>query len=267
MTDRQRLAIVIPAYNEARGIRAVVEAVLQQHASVIVVDDGSGDDTVAQLDGLPVTLVRHRQRQGKGAALRSGFRAARDAGFTTVVTMDADGQHDPADLPRLLAASDAWPDHIVIGARLIGREAQPAARRRANAAADWGIGWACGQRMLDSQSGYRLYPPAALAVADRACEGFVFESDMLIEARRRANVAVVFVPIRACYGTHLRCSHFRPLADGVLVTAHITWKIMSRGFSPRAFRRSRNQPPLLFDPLGLLSSPRPGSGIPPLGRA
>lgn len=266
MIDRQELAIVIPAYNEAGSIRAVTEAVLKQHAHVIVVDDGSSDETVAQLSGLPVMLVRHEQRRGKGAALRTGFRAALEAGFTTVVTMDADGQHDPADLPAMLAAGDAWPKHIVIGARLIGRETQPAARRRANAAADWGIGWACGQRMLDSQSGYRLYPPAALAIADRACEGFVFESDMLIEARRRADVAVVFVPIRACYGAHLRCSHFRPLADGVLITAHITWKIMSRGFSPRAYQRSRNEPSRLFDPNGLLTRLPGGTDAPPLGR-
>lgn len=267
MTDRQRLAIVIPAYNEARAIRAVIEAVLQRHAHIIVVDDGSSDDTVARLTGLPVTLVRHQQRQGKGAALRTGFRAAREAGFTTVVTMDADGQHDPADLPRMLAASDAWPGHIVIGARLLDKETQPAARRRANAAADWSIGWACGQRMLDSQSGYRLYPSAALAIADRTCEGFVFETDMLIEARRQADVAVVFVPIRACYGEHLRCSHFRPLADGVRITAHITWKIASRGFSPRAFRRSRNEPPRLFDPDGLLPATQADAEAPPLGRA
>ncbi len=267
MTDRQRLAVVIPAYNEGRAIRAVIEAVLQQHDQVIVVDDGSSDGTVEQLAGLPVTLVRHPQRQGKGAALRTGFRAARDAGFTTVVTMDADGQHDPIDLPRMLAASDAWPDHIVIGARLLDKETQPAARRRANAAADWSIGWACGQRMLDSQSGYRLYPPPALAIAERTCEGFVFETDMLIEARRQAGVAVVFVPIRACYGGHLRGSHFRPLIDGVLVTAHITWKVAIRGFSPRALRRSRNEPPRLFDPERLLPALPPETEAPPLGRA
>lgn len=268
MIERQRLAVVIPALNEARSIRSVVQAVLDHHPTVIVVDDGSTDGTVEQLADLPVVVIRHDQCRGKGAALRSGFMAAREAGCTAVVTLDADGQHDAADLPRLLAAADTWPGNIVIAARLIDRDQQPIARRRANAAADWSIGWACGQRMLDSQSGYRLYPPQALAIADSAREGFVFEADMLIQASRRAGTGVVFVPIRACYGNHLRCSHFRPLGDGVRLTAHIAWKIAIRGFSPARYRRAKNDPARIFDPDGLLqpateAAPR----ITPLGRA
>ena len=107
MTDRStpRCCILIPALNEERAIRDVVESALAVCPDVIVVDDGSDDATPAIVGALPVTLIRHPQRMGKGEALRDGFRAALRLGFDAVVTMDGDGQHLAADIPRLLAAA------------------------------------------------------------------------------------------------------------------------------------------------------------------
>ena len=99
-----KICIVIPAYNEARTVREVASRALQQLGDVIVVDDGSADGTAAALDGLPVTLVSNPVNMGKGASLWRGFSAALAAGAEAVITLDADGQHRPEDIPRILAA-------------------------------------------------------------------------------------------------------------------------------------------------------------------
>jgi glycosyltransferase involved in cell wall biosynthesis len=100
--DRHNVAVVIPALNEALRIRGVVEGALAQCDCVIVVDDGSDDDTAAQLADLPLTLLRHARRMGKGASLRDGFREALRQDARAVLTMDGDGQHAADDIPRLL---------------------------------------------------------------------------------------------------------------------------------------------------------------------
>jgi glycosyltransferase involved in cell wall biosynthesis len=139
-TDPAHVAVVIPALNEERAIRGVVESVLAVCPHVIVVDDGSIDATVERIADLPVTLVRHATPLGKGQGLRDGFRKARELGFDAVVAMDGDGQHLASDIPRLLAAARRYPAHIVIGARIRHRENQPPARRRAAAPMPWPTG-------------------------------------------------------------------------------------------------------------------------------
>ena len=193
--DRHSVAVVIPALNEALRIREVVEGALAHCDRVIVIDDGSDDDTVARIADLPVTLLRHERRMGKGASLRDGFRAALKAGAAAVLTMDGDGQHAAADIPRLLDAGNRHPGSIVIGARLRKRANQPLYRRLANEFGDWGIGWGCGLRIADTQSGQRLYPGAVAALDDVPGEDFVYGAQILISAVRRVGAGVVSVPI------------------------------------------------------------------------
>src|SRR5689334_16667768 len=100
-----RYCVLIPALNEERAIREVVQAVLAHCPDVIVVDDGSSDATSDRIADLPVTRLRHERPMGKARALQDGFRRALDLGFDGVLTMDGDGQHDAADIPRLLAAA------------------------------------------------------------------------------------------------------------------------------------------------------------------
>src|SRR5512133_2699001 len=127
--DRSNVVTVIPALNEALRIRGVVEGALQHCDRIIVVDDGSDDATLARIADLPVTVLRHAQRCGKGASLRDGFQAALQLGGRAVLTMDGDGQHAPEDMPRLIEAANAYPEHVVIGARLRKRSQQPLYRR------------------------------------------------------------------------------------------------------------------------------------------
>ena len=157
--------IVIPAYNEERTIRALAEAALTLCLRVLVVDDGSSDATADQLDGLPLTLLRHSCNQGKAASLRTAFRHALALGATCVVTFDGDGQHDPRDAPKLLAVWRRRPDRLVIGARLHDRSQFPPSRYFANRFACFWISWAAGHPVADSQSGFRVYPRAVMEIA------------------------------------------------------------------------------------------------------
>lgn len=245
----QRVALLIPALNERAAIRGVVESALAMLPELILVDDGSTDGTAEQVADLPgVTVLRHETPRGKGEALRAGFRHALAQGYDAVLTMDGDGQHIAADIPRLLAVAAQYPEHIVIGARLINREQQPGYRRWANNFADWGIGWACGQRLVDTQSGQRYYPRAALELADIATEGFVFESEILIEANWRKGLRVASVPIASRYHGEFRASHFKAVPDFLRITFRVIGKIVRAGFLWRNYRRSRREPALIVDP-------------------
>jgi glycosyltransferase involved in cell wall biosynthesis len=248
MSDLPRWCVLIPCLNEAGAIDGLLRSVLALGASVIVVDDGSDDGTPDIVARLPVTLLRHERRRGKGEALRSGFREARRQGFGAVLTMDGDGQHLAADVPRIVAAARRWPGRMVIGARLLDREQQPKARRFANAFADWGISWACAQPVADTQSGQRWYPPAALALVDLPAEGFVFEAALLIAASRELGMRVVSVPIASRYHGDFRLSHFRPVRDVTRITAYTIGRVIHYGDVQASYRRSRAAPQLFDAP-------------------
>jgi glycosyltransferase involved in cell wall biosynthesis len=224
-------AVVIPAFDEAATIRAVVEAALRQSALVIVVDDGSGDGTSDRLEGLPVVLLRNPARQGKGASLWRGMEHALAQGVDAVVTLDGDGQHDPADVARLLTAWRQSPGSIVIGARLADCDNIPKHRYLANRFANFWIAWASGRPIEDSQSGFRVYPSSLLrrvSVARGRSAGFVFESEILIEASR-LGAGCAAVPVAAIYPLSARPSRFRPVLDVLRITRMVAWKLLSRG--------------------------------------
>lgn len=243
-----RVAILIPALNEELAIRRVVESALAVLPDVIVVDDGSTDGTPAILAGLPVTVIRHDAPKGKGESLRDGFREVLRRGFDAVVAMDGDGQHDAADIPRMLAAARRFPDHLVIGARIRTRTNQPNARRRANAVADWGISWGCGIPVADTQSGQRYYPKAAMELVDLPAQGFVFEAAILIAAVRERGLGVVSIPIESRYDREFRLSHFRPVRDVTLITLYTIGRVIHYGHVIRSYRASHAAPPQIFDP-------------------
>lgn len=249
MSGSLRAAVLIPCLNEERAIRAIVQGALSHCEHVIVVDDGSSDGTVAALQGLPIQLIRHERPGGKGNALRAGFRRALELPVDGVLTMDGDGQHFYGDIPRLLRVAQQLPGHIVVGARLIGRECQPKLRRLANEIADWGIAWAVGQRLIDSQSGQRWYPLDVVRLAvDVAPQGFVFEADILIEAARQLRTRVAAVPIEVRYAGEFRRSHFKPLGDFCRITSHVFGRVVEAGSVIRTYAIARNTPIQLVDP-------------------
>jgi len=244
-----RIAVVIPAYNEARTIRDVAVRALRESPLVIVVDDGSTDGTAHVLDGLPVRVVRHESNVGKAAALWSGFDVALAEGADCVATLDGDGQHDPADLHRLVRASPLHPDAIVIGARLLDRGNAPVSRRVANVIADFWISWAAGYPIADSQSGERLYPAALLRVIEAAHDrrgAFTFESEVLIRAAR-CGFPSVAVPIRATYAQGSRRSHFRPVRDIARIVVMVARELLARGLYPAGLWNSLRTAPVVVE--------------------
>jgi glycosyltransferase involved in cell wall biosynthesis len=176
-----------------------------------------------------VTVLKHQCNLGKAAALRRGIDHALQRGATAVMTLDGDGQHSPDDIPRLLAMHWRFPKAIVIGCRLEQRSAIPQARYYANRIANFWIGWAAGQHLQDSQSGFRVYPATVLSCFGVLCDGvrFVYESEILIEAGRKG-IQIATVPIIAIYGRHLRRSHFRQVQDIFLIVRMVAKKMFGR---------------------------------------
>lgn len=244
-----KVAVIIPAFDEARTIRDVAEGALEVCPMVAVVDDGSLDGTGAALAGIGATVLRHTVKRGKAAALATGFQWALEAGADAVATLDGDGQHRPEDISRLAAVARMHPQCIIIGARLRGRDAYPRARTFANRFADFWISWAAGHAIADSQSGQRVYPAALLRRLARPRDQkteFTFESEVLIRAAR-IGVTTVAVPILAIHHPGGRRSHFRPVRDITRIVFMVAGYLLRSGMNPRGLWRSLHESPRIVD--------------------
>ena len=241
-----RPTVVMPAYNEAATIRELARRVLEYADRLIVVDDGSTDGSVRALAGLDVLLLHNQQNQGKGCALVRGLRRAAEMGDGPVVTLDADGQHEPRDIPRLMATHAQYPQHIVIAARRSGRANAPLLRRFANRFADFWISWAAGYPIHDSQSGFRLYPAALLRELPLDAtpgRGFVLESRILIDAASRGYYSTE-VAVDSIYPPNRRRSHYRAIPDTWSIVRMVAGRLLRRGMFPTGLLRSLRLLPL-----------------------
>lgn len=201
------IVALIPGYNEAPRIGRVVRAA-GEFLPVIVVDDGSSDETAMAARTAGATVIVQHPNQGKGAALRTGFRRALDDGAEAILTLDADGQHDPAEIPDLLAAwsTDPRPD-LVIGRRNFAE--MPAVRRLSNVLGGRAFSWAVGRPIPDNQSGYRLVSRRLAEATLASVEaGFAFEVEQITTCIRLGGL-IAWVPIRTIYAG--APSHIRPL--------------------------------------------------------
>ena len=241
-----RVWIAIPAYNEARTIRSLAEASLSLCPRVVVVDDGSTDETCSQLGGLPITLLRHETNEGKAASLRTAFRHALAHDARCVITLDGDGQHDPSDALSLLDAWEGHNDRIVIGSRLHDRTQFPPARYRANRFACFWISWASGHPIADSQSGFRIYPQEVMRIALNRVRSsrFTFESEILIDAASKG-FRTLAVAIPGHYPENARQSHFRPVVDITKIVLMVAGRLLRQGMAPLGLWRSLATPEVL----------------------
>ncbi len=230
MPESELLAVVaIPVYNHASTLRAVVQAAFatlrtlppdlpSAHPHVLVVDDGSDDNPAAALAGLDgVELRRHERNRGKGAAIRTAAQAARDMGATHLVTLDADGQHDPSDLPRFLAVLKDSPLAIVIGKRDMSSPDVPRISRFGRWFSNFWVRVHTGQAVGDSQSGFRAYPLALLEGLPLRESRYAFEVEVLVKSAwagarlRDVDILVHYAP------RGRRISHFRAWGDNVRI--------------------------------------------------
>jgi glycosyltransferase involved in cell wall biosynthesis len=197
---------LIPAHDEAPRIGAVVRAATA-HVPVLVVDDGSTDATAAVAEAAGAVVLRQQPNQGKGAALRAGFARAIADGALAVVTLDGDGQHDPAELRRFIKAERDRPAELIVGKRDFGR--MPLVRRLSNTAGTILLSAAVGRWIPDNQSGYRLVGRRLMAAMLASHEdGFAFEVEMIAVCLREGWL-IRWVPISTIYGDER--SHIRPL--------------------------------------------------------
>jgi len=211
---------LVPALNAEKSIGDVVRDCRAQLDTVVVIDDGSTDRTgdVARANG--AIVLRHEVNQGKGASLKTGFKYAVDNGYDGVITLDADGQHLPSEIPKILAAHQESGADLVIGGRahLFG-EMLPR-RRLANRFSAWCIAKCAGTRVTDSQSGFRFYSTKLLRAIRLRTDGFDMESEVIVRAGR-GGFKIITTPISLGFIDGISTSHYKPLKD----TIRIAWTV------------------------------------------
>lgn len=207
-----RVCVVIPAYQAAGCIGSVLDrlAGFIPAEDTIVVDDGSRDGTAEEARKRGVRLLSHVSNQGKGAAHQTGFKEALSSGCDAVLTLDADGQHDPREIPRFLAAWSRREGDILVGSRWETLSGMPLLRRLVNRTTSVVVSLISGQKVEDSQSGYRLISSEVVCRIPLRTRHYQAESELLIKAGR-AGFAIQAVPIQTCYAGEK--SYIHPLLD------------------------------------------------------
>jgi glycosyltransferase involved in cell wall biosynthesis len=225
---REDVAAIIPAYEAGRTIGAVVADVRGHCARVVVVDDGSHDDTAARAASAGAEVLRHGANAGKGAAIVTGMQALSRDGVARALTLDADGQHLGSEVPALLAASDGAPRAIVVGVRR--KEGHPIRfiNRVGNWFADRVLRLVAGRPLPDTQSGFRIYPVAATLALGVESTRYDFETEVLLRAARRG-VDLVGVPVAVYYPPVAeRVSHYRPAKDTLRIIRTVLRVVLRR---------------------------------------
>jgi glycosyltransferase involved in cell wall biosynthesis len=227
--SRDTVFAIIPAYSEGKFIGDVVRRVLQHVKTVLVVDDGSPDDTAGAAEAAGAQVVRHSTNRGKGAAIKSGLEHATAAGASFFLFLDGDGQHDPSDIPAFFEAINESGADLIVGNRMTNMEAMPVVRRLTNKFMSWQIGAICRMPLPDSQCGFRLVRRELLPVLCAPGDRFEFETESLILAARHG-YRIKCVPIRTIYANQQ--SKIRPVRDTIryarLISRYL-WTSPKRG--------------------------------------
>jgi glycosyltransferase involved in cell wall biosynthesis len=208
------VAIAIPAFDAAASIGRVVEAARRQMPDVLVVDDGSRDETAARARAAGAEVIVQPANRGKGTALGVAFAALMPRGFDGVITLDADGQHLPEEIPRLLALAPTA--DLVLGTREHLFAEMTTLRRRSNRLSSRAISWAAGQPFTDVQTGFRYYSRALIERLGLPSGRFEAESAIVVRAAR-CGLRVATTPVRLGFADGMVTSHYRPLIDSVRI--------------------------------------------------
>ena len=215
----EALVAVVPCYNPGGRLAGVIDKLQPIGCRVVLVDDGSDDGTVEAQASRVTEVVRHDTNRGKGHALLAGMRAAIDMpGCEAVVTLDADGQHDPAEIPRLFEAFQNEGADFVIGARTFGGKQVPFRSWIGNTVTVNVAGFLLGERLPDTQSGYRIHGRKFVEGILDAVEGGRYETEMEIIVKAvKQDYKVVSVPIQTVYEEGNASSHFKKVSDSIAI--------------------------------------------------
>jgi glycosyltransferase involved in cell wall biosynthesis len=231
---------IVPAYNSASSVGEVVKGIvdLRCRMPILVVDDGSTDATAEVARRAGALVKSHPANLGKGAALRTGFEHFLTTGLGAVVTLDADGQHDPAEIPHLVVRWRQTGADIVIGTRKRDPAQMPPLRRLTNAVSSAMVSLAAGQRIEDSQSGFRLLSREVLSCVRTKAAGYDAESEILVKAAAKG-FRVESAPISTIYGDER--SHINPVKQPILfiwvMLKSIFWRFEPSGLHTAHQRR------------------------------
>ena len=225
-------AVVVPAYDAAGTVGDVVRALIAAWSpwttqrSLIVVDDGSRDDTARIARTAGALVVCHGRNRGKGAALRTGMGVAAELGYESVVTVDADGQHRAEDAVRL-ARWEVCARTLVLGVRDLRRAGAPRPNQLSNAISNYFLSRFVRQDLRDTQCGLRRYPlPATLALSARS-DGYAFEAEVLLLSVH-AGLRIEQVPVGVIYEPDARVTHFHSARDPARIIARVLWTLARR---------------------------------------
>jgi glycosyltransferase involved in cell wall biosynthesis len=212
----ERVLIVIPAYNAAKTVGDVILAARREIDDVVVVDDGSHDGTGDVAKAAGARVLTHALNRGKGGSLKTAFAQALDMGYDGVITVDADGQHLPHEIPKFIACRKETNADLIIGGRSHLFAGMLPRRRNANRVSAWVLTKVAKTRITDAQSGFRFYSAKLLRNVKLKTEGFDLENEVIIRAGC-GGYKVVTTPIELGFIDGLSTSHYKPLKDTLLI--------------------------------------------------
>ena len=223
--SKLRCCVIIPTYNNDRTLKKVVNDVLSYTSNIIIINDGSTDNTATILEGFIEPIQIHfAKNKGKGLALRAGFERAYQEGFKFAITIDSDGQHFADDIPIFIAALKKYKKVLLIGARNMKQESVPKNSSFGNKFSNFWFWVETGNKLTDTQSGFRLYPLGTLNKIKFYTTKFEFEIEAIVRASWRG-IRVKNVPIKVLYNDN-RVSHFRPYKDFIRISILNTWLVL-----------------------------------------
>lgn len=231
-----KIIILVPVYNNPETIRDVVTEIMYFHKKVMVVDDGSDRKVAGILSGLDVHVVRHDQNMGKGAAILTGAEKARSLGYTHIITIDADGQHDPCDLPKLISAVEKDPKAVIVGKRNFEDAEVPGASVFGRKFSNFWLRVQTGRSIGDTQSGFRAYPLDVLNELNLNERHYSFEVEVLVKAIW-SGITVLEVDVNVYYpGGNKRVTHFLKFKDNLRISL-LNTKLTLRSVLPWPHRK------------------------------
>ncbi|WP_333596463.1 DUF2062 domain-containing protein [Chryseobacterium flavum] len=211
--SEKKICILIPTYNNEKTLKRVIDGVLHYTGNIIIVNDGSTDSTAHIIAQYPqITTISLSDNKGKGNALKTGFRKAKEQGYDYAITIDSDGQHYPDDIPVFVnALLFEKEDVLLIGNRNMSQDGIPKKSSFGNRFSNFWFWFETGIKLKDTQSGYRLYPLHKIP-QKYFTPKFEFEIEIIVRTAWR-HVPVKNVPVKVLYDPAERVSHFRPFKD------------------------------------------------------
>ncbi|MDR2972781.1 MAG: glycosyltransferase family 2 protein [Bacteroidales bacterium] len=245
------ICVVIPTFNNAKTVAAVIDSVLEYDFEIVVVNDGSTDNTNEILDLFreKIRIISYTINRGKGFALKCGFDYAQERGFKYALTLDSDGQHFADDIPLFVKVAQNEPDTMVVGNRNLTQDNMPKKNSFANKFSNFWFALQTGQKLPDTQSGFRLYPLEKMRRLRPITSRYEAELEMLVRCAW-SGIKVISVPIRVYYASdEKRVSHFRPGVDFLrisLLNTLFTFLAVVYGYPTKFIRYLVNKSKSIF---------------------